>query len=453
MVSGALLLAAALLVYAQTAAFAWDEGFHLLAAQLIRNGRRPYLDFFFPQTPLNAYWNAAWMYCFGDTWRTAHTVAALCTVSAAFLVAEYLYRKFGMSAALCSLVVFGLNTLVFRFGGIGQAYGFCLLMLVAAFRCASWARERSAMRYAAASGLFASAAAAASLLTVPAIAVLLFWLCFYTRNIRKALAFVVAAAVPFAPVVILAMQAPREVLFQMFEYNFRYRAVLWNGDSAVVNNISVFKSFLLSPGALALVCLSLFAFVRARRTPDAVLCALMAIVLGVYIGAPFPTFARYFCFVVPFLTVLAVSALQGFPPERRNLATLTFSLLTVFSLARVLYAERGSYGWSKMEPIATKVNEVTAPGAAILADEQIYFLARRTPPSGLEHENSHKPLPLTPGFKAKLHIVGYEDIDRLTTSGAFKTVATCADEDAIDLLDSLRIYKHHADVGECTVYW
>ncbi len=51
-------LATGLLVYSQTQALAWDEGYHLLAAQLIQAGKRPYLDFCFPQTPLNAYWNA-----------------------------------------------------------------------------------------------------------------------------------------------------------------------------------------------------------------------------------------------------------------------------------------------------------------------------------------------------------------------------------------------------------
>jgi hypothetical protein len=34
-------LYAGLLFYSQTWAVAWDEGFHLLAAQLIKNGKRP----------------------------------------------------------------------------------------------------------------------------------------------------------------------------------------------------------------------------------------------------------------------------------------------------------------------------------------------------------------------------------------------------------------------------
>src|SRR5690242_6274759 len=87
------LLAASLCVYSQTRAFAWDEGFHLLAAQLIGKGKRPYLDFFHPQTPLNAYWNAAWFALFGDTWRTAHAVAAIVTALAVLLLANYLLRR------------------------------------------------------------------------------------------------------------------------------------------------------------------------------------------------------------------------------------------------------------------------------------------------------------------------------------------------------------------------
>ena len=71
---------AGLIAYSQTYAFAWDEGFHLLAAQLILRGMRPYLDFFHAQTPLYAYWNSFWMKIFGDTWHTAHVVSAVCTL-------------------------------------------------------------------------------------------------------------------------------------------------------------------------------------------------------------------------------------------------------------------------------------------------------------------------------------------------------------------------------------
>src|SRR5271163_4383817 len=88
------LLSAGLLIYSQTQALTWDEGYHLLAAQLIKAGKTPYLDFCFPQTPLNAYWNAGWMRIFGDSWRMVHVIAALLTAGAAMLVGDYLFVRF-----------------------------------------------------------------------------------------------------------------------------------------------------------------------------------------------------------------------------------------------------------------------------------------------------------------------------------------------------------------------
>ena len=79
------ILGAGLLIYSQTAAFTGDEGFHLLAAQLIDDGKRPYIDFCFPQTPLNAYWNAAWMRVFGQTWRVPHAVSTVLVMAAVLL--------------------------------------------------------------------------------------------------------------------------------------------------------------------------------------------------------------------------------------------------------------------------------------------------------------------------------------------------------------------------------
>ena len=85
---------AALLVYSQTMAFHWDEGFHLLAAQLIAAGKRPYIDFLFAQTPLNAFWNAAWFRAFGPGWRLAHAVAAVETWLAVVLASGYALKRF-----------------------------------------------------------------------------------------------------------------------------------------------------------------------------------------------------------------------------------------------------------------------------------------------------------------------------------------------------------------------
>src|SRR3984957_4013873 len=110
------LLTAGLLIYSQTDAFTWDEGFHLLTAQLITRGKLPYVDFNFSQTPLNAYWNAFWMLVFGQSWRTAHAVAALMTMGAVLMTADYLWVRFSVAswrfaAALMGSFFLGLNVL------------------------------------------------------------------------------------------------------------------------------------------------------------------------------------------------------------------------------------------------------------------------------------------------------------------------------------------------------
>ena len=104
-------------------AFAWDEGFHLLAAQLIGAGKRPYLDFCFPQTPLNAYWNALWMAVFGESWRTAHAVATVATAgscSADSRLPRRAFRRPGwrLAVALTAALTVGLNQIVLYFGTI-----------------------------------------------------------------------------------------------------------------------------------------------------------------------------------------------------------------------------------------------------------------------------------------------------------------------------------------------
>src|SRR5690349_15916726 len=81
------IFAAVLILYSQTRAYTGDEGFHLLAAMLIRRGMTPWIDFCFPQAPLGAYWNAAWMSLLGETWRVPHLISAILTSAASALLA------------------------------------------------------------------------------------------------------------------------------------------------------------------------------------------------------------------------------------------------------------------------------------------------------------------------------------------------------------------------------
>ena len=60
-------LVIALLAYSQAVAYFGNESFHLLAAQLINAGKKPYLEFFYQHPPFFIYLTAAWMQVFGFT--------------------------------------------------------------------------------------------------------------------------------------------------------------------------------------------------------------------------------------------------------------------------------------------------------------------------------------------------------------------------------------------------
>jgi hypothetical protein len=470
LVASALVIAAGLVVYSQTMGFVWDEGFHLVAAQLILAGKRPYLDFCFPQTPLNAYWNAAWMRVFGETWRVTHVLAALEVAAAAFLSADFVFRRFPVPqwrllAALATLLFVGLNTNAVLFGTAGQAYGMGLFLTVAAFRVTIVAARTHRLIAAVAAGLLAGASAGCSLLTAPVAPVLLVWLTLQLappQRWRNVAAFVFGAMLPFAPVFWLFVQGPRQVFFNVIQYQAMYRRVNWTG--ATPHDVDVLSAWLVSAQGLFLGLLGIagavFIFKKARWEracrAEFALALWLALALTAYIATAHPTFERYFVFVVPFLAMLAVVgfydlASRLFGPHRALWPSTALMLLIALALGRALFDDRESVTWHDYEAIAKKVAEVTPPHGRIYADELVYFLLRQTPPPGMEFSYAHK-LELPPAQEKLYHIVSEKELAAEVKAGYFDTVQSCND-DTIDKLGLEQLFPKKAEIVDCTVYW
>lgn len=467
--SAAVLLGAGLLVYSQTMAFVWDEGFHLVAAQLIAAGLRPYIDFCFPQTPLNAYWNAGWMRVFGEGWRVVHVFAALLVGGAAFLAAEFMLghfpvRRWRLAGALVMLFLVGMNTNVVQFGPVGQAYGMCLFLSVAAFRLTLVAARRGFLA-AAGAGFFAGASAASSLLTAPVAPVLLIWLLCYSARVsrwRKLGGFVAGALIPFIPVFRLLVQGPRQVFFNIIQYQAIYRRVNWNG--ATTHDIDVLSAWLVSSQSLLMgafgIAGSVYIWKRAtwerERRGEFLLCFWLTLALAVFIATAHPTFERYFLFVVPFLSVLATVGLHDiavrlFGPDRVRWPAAAVILMVALALGRALFDDRDSTTWYDYQKIANKVADVTPASARLYADELVFFLLKRTPPPGMEFSYSHK-LELPLAQEKLFHIVSEKELAEQLKAGEFATAESCSD-DVIDRLKLDQIFPHKSDILDCTVYW
>jgi hypothetical protein len=224
-------LTCGLLAFSQTVAWHPDEGFHLLAAQLIRRGKRPYLDFFYQHTPLYIYLNAGWMGVFGESWRSVHALSALLTGACIGLAAGFVFGgvdepSWRLASAISAALFVGLHFLVIRFGTIGQPYALCLLLNIVSFRLVVEAVNLPRGFVPLWGGLSAGAAAGSSLLAAPVGPILLLWMVLHNRTgnrLRKCAQFVGGVAIAFAPLLWLALQAPRQVLFDVLEYELLYR--------------------------------------------------------------------------------------------------------------------------------------------------------------------------------------------------------------------------------------
>lgn len=465
-----LLISAGLLVYSQTMSFVWDEGFHLLAAQLITRGKIPYIDFCFPQTPLNAYWNAAWMQVFGDGWRITHVVAALEVSGAVYLTAEFVLsrlpvRNWRLPCACVVACFVGLNSVVMMFGTVAQAYGIGMLLTVAAFRVSLRAVGRNGWWLALVAGFLAGAAADSTLLTAPVVPIVLFWMFVYNRvgnRWAKAAAFLAGVLIAFAPVFWLFGKGPRQTLFNVLQYQAIYRRVKWTG--ATPHDVDVLSAWLDSSQTLLMAALALAGtlYVRAKSTWDRIvraefyLCAWLAITLTVYIATAHPTFERYFIFVVPFASALAAvglysagSRLHGLDRPLRD--PLLVSVVVTLALGRGLFKDRDAVKWNEYEDIARKIDQVTPPNGKLYADEQVYFLTKRPPPSGMEFSYSHQ-LELPAPREALLHLISQKELDAQAKAGKFDTAESCND-DRIDEMKLPSLYAHKADIGDCSIFW
>ena len=455
------LVAGALIAYSQTRAFVWDEGFHLVAAALIAQGKTPYVDFCFPQTPLNAYANAGLIRLFGQSWYAPHLLAALFVVGAMLLTARFVLThlpagerpKWDWPAVICAAVFVGLNTTILQFGTAAQAYGSGLFFSVAAFCSAVAAVRRASTLLTLAAGLLSGVAAGCSLLTAPVAAILLAWMLWSERGANrwlKGAAFLVAAAIPFIPPIWLFFKAPQQVFFNIFEYQALYRRANWPG--ATLHDLGVITAWLNSTQALLIGGLAFLGVRRVYRNSEwgseFRLAMWLSLGLALFNALTHPTFERYFVFVVPFVSILAVVGLSAI--RSRRLAVVA-AVLVALSCAQALFEDRDADTWKDYENVARKVAEVTPPGETLYAEEPVYFLLHRTPPTGLEFSYSRN-IQLPAEREKLLHVVSQGEFKKQIEAGRFHTVQSCKD-DLIDYYGLSTLFPHQADVDDCSIFW
>lgn len=143
-----------------------DEGFYLLAGELVARGKVPYRDFFYPQAPYLPYLLAP-LKLLGPTFTSARVVFALLGGVTAGLVAAIVRRDTGSrAAAAMAVALYALNEVTWQWTPSVRPYApAALLATFAAWRLSGPAAPRA--RDALLAGLASSVAAGMRLLLLP----------------------------------------------------------------------------------------------------------------------------------------------------------------------------------------------------------------------------------------------------------------------------------------------
>jgi hypothetical protein len=159
---------------------------------------------------------------------------------------------------------------------------------------------------------------------------------------------------------------------------------------------------------------------------------------------------------VPFLAILGVPGLYAIgsrmlQSDRPLWPVLLVSLLSAAGLGRAMFDHRTDATWSKYERLAERIDKVTAPGAPLFANEPIYFLTKRLPPTGYELDYTHR-VDLPREERARLHIITDEEVKQQVQSGRFATAYSCEDDDSAEY-GLKALYRREEKQSDCSIYW
>jgi hypothetical protein len=442
-----------LVVYSQTVSFYNDEGFHLLAAWLVGDGKVPYRDFFYQHPPLFPFLYGAWMRLAGETWRSAHLLSAILTAATIWLVTSYVVSRQSVARTtlgILAALMFCSNRQLVLLGTVGHPYALCMLLSVLAFRLIVRGIETDARRLTWLAGVAAGGGVLSSFLIGPILPVLALWVLLQKRSAHRwaqLASFVAGSALWLVPLAWFFGQAPRATVFDLLEYHTFYRGPEYRVPrfSALMDGLLTLVQWAFSWERLLVTLLALMGIwlLVWRRTGERAqraelgLAAGIAVALALFTSTPHPTFPAYFVVITPFLCILACHGVQSLEYERWTIRARARSLLLLAALLGVSVLKPASnavhraFGsmsyWNSMERVAEAVNGVAPHDASVYVPEAVYFVAHRLPPRGLE--NRYAPaLHLPSSLAASLNIVPQSQIDEWVRTGLFAAVWIEADE-------------------------
>ena len=482
-VRGSLAAVFALAIVLSQWPLAAGDMYHVLAAQMVAAGRKPYLDFFLQQVPLYPLICGAWLRIFGTSWHAANLFSGLLICGSAAIVARiasriYTEAEWGTKGSIVAVLLVGLNLQVAQSGDDAQPYALCMFFSLSAWLLALDARPTTLRTFL--TGLAASAAVNTTLLALPFFLLLTGWCAFQTAGsdrLRRLFWLVCGAVVASIPLAYLAMLAPAQTWFSIVEFQLVYRTAGVQPTVASQNLREILDLVRSIQGAvLILLSLAGTLFLFDRKAPVSTrrslgYVAFIAVIWALYLALLPLTWHMYFDLVLPFVSLLAAAGLCQLC-ARARLSQWSSKILTgtilLYSLGLAIPVAAGVISgrasrWAPQEEAARIVNAETGPSQPVFFDdESVYVAARRLPPRGLENSAILNPgtqlgavVRLPTGEYQRAGLVPPEKNEDQLRAGNFAAVVlTKATDDArIQAVRSGGLYSQSAETKNYVIFW
>lgn len=427
-----------------------DEGYLLLAAKLVAEGKAPYLDFFFPQGPLLPYVYAGLLGPFGIGWRSARFLSGLFAACNGLLIVVSLARR-GESRSTRALgaFLFATTALIFAWLPIAKTYALSSLLLTGAYVASIPRRnEKSATARSILVGLLCALATGVRLYCVAALPILMLLLERGLRGDERRQAGIALASFVLGLLPSLAICASHwpNAFHGLIGYHLS-RSHLEVAESLRQKFVVIKELLGLGPtghalGLQVLGLLLLLAISARKKSSDVSVgrAIRFALALALVSLLPTPTFVQYFVLAVPF--VIEAAAMGG-----SRLAAKLPSKRARIIMASLLcgYAMLGAWEWNRYHlkgngvlgvdrPSAWTLSAAVAVGNAldlytecgpIIASWPGYLLeSSAVSYAGLENHFSTLAGDALPDAdeRRRHHVLSTSDIDELVASRAASTV-------------------------------
>lgn len=311
-----------------------DEGFYIIAGELILEGFIPYKDFFFPQMPFTALFFAFCMKVFGISWFVARGVCGIIYFLAGSTLFFYIKSKFNLKLAFFSLIAISFSPMAFPWFPILKSYAFVILLLLVIFITIEHLKNniKTLSTFNIHSILFFIGICFGFLglvrLYFLGILPVIFLHLYETKNtkVKDYFYFCLGTITALSPAIILFFIDYKNFIFNNLGYHLvraqtPIDAALTTKIASILKILGLNTSMYLSQPQMIITYLmpiiwGIFYFFRIKKTHHIYFPIVYTIWICMLNSMPSPTYLQYHCCIIPFIIIITCDLINFFKNKK-----------------------------------------------------------------------------------------------------------------------------------------